>query len=294
LPEDIKRSGFGRRIGEHVDNYWPDYLFFTAAGLQAISLFLLSDSARKFMPPMAEKAGFYGLFVTAASMVVIGVMRAGRNKKISILQDTVKAQEENIIKLKEERSKLEELIHKNSRQILDGYLAALFAKLTEGKQSDGLIHDRITIYVPYGDYFVVQGRHATNPTHDGPNPRLLEKEGCTYEIWKDGWFFDNNFVSPENDRKRYRKQQNAYFQSMKSVDSLSMKARLYAGIRIRERQHHQDLAVLLVESTSPSRYNEKDLKAALTKELAYLSSTMVNLREHLPTRNLDSEFLEGS
>lgn len=103
-------------------------------------------------------------------------------------------------------------------------------------------------------------------------------EGCIGLAWATGVFFANDLPDPKADAKGYKDASAKYGLKKRQVNKLSMKARLYFGLRISDLSKVNNLAVLVVEASDPSRYTKEELVEKLSgRDGRYLS----HLAEHL-------------
>ena len=293
--DKVEIEGFGVKLGRHFDDHVFDILSIALSMLQTVFLVLLADRVAKLYPNMTG-AAVTGVIITAIAIPIITGFRYFRSRRMS---DIMK-EHANTIAEKEvfesEIDGLRELIQNNAKKIIDGYLVSLHGRLVDLRQGgeehdDKSIQDRLSIYTEDNAYFIIQGRYATDPDHDSLKPKSIKDEGVVSKIWKNGWVFDNKFPDPVKNQGGYSQSQKRYIEE---PGTLTMKARLYAGIRIKDGQLRKPLAVLLIESTLPSRYNREALKEFLKKELHYLSSTMLALTDHLPQHTLEKGLMEVS
>jgi hypothetical protein len=164
--------------------------------------------------------------------------------------------------------------------VCDGYLQDLGRALQFGQQQKNT--ERITLYVHDGQRFRPVGRFSFNQAHIKRGRTYYpENQGCIGEAWKHDWCFKilSDF---EVDQAGWYKE-NAKLGMKKTVcDKLSMKSALLCACTLSNSQNPKPVAVLVVESTDPSRYSEDELKLILTEDRrSYIARLVEMLLPHL-------------
>lgn len=164
-------------------------------------------------------------------------------------------------------------------KMVEGHLIQLAKNHLEFGERD-CVDERVTLYVydPNG-YFVPKGRYSPNSELAKIKRRQFAVgEGCIGLAWATGVFFANDLPDPKADAKGYKDASAKYGLKKRQVNKLSMKARLYFGLRISDLSKVNNLAVLVVEASDPSRYTKEELVEKLSgRDGRYLS----HLAEHL-------------
>ena len=173
----------------------------------------------------------------------------------------------NIPKLEEELKIANEKLKIIREQIKD-----LFDFYLSGIAKDKLLFDeynseeRVTLYLHNGkSAFIPVSRFSFNPKYDTIG-RLTypDCEGYISKAWDKGQFFTNSI---EN---------NKFKMSKKTINSIRMKSKLFAIIRI------EKLGLIVVESTNKDKYKEDEINNILDREKRYLSDMLYNFKEYIP------------
>ncbi len=172
------------------------------------------------------------------------------------LQDrkTKKTREEQL----QNEKKKNEVISDNIKNLFDGYLYQLSNTLGFGNKKE--YTERITLYIHDGiNKFIPFGRFSQNPEfRKHGRPEYPDDQGCIAKSWQNGWCFDNDFSTEED--QLFTKHKDEYKIPKETSRKFKMKSRLYAAGRINTQDSGNPLAILLVESTEKDRYDEDEIK----------------------------------
>lgn len=186
-----------------------------------------------------------------------------------------------IKKLEEENQKYEalsETISENIRELFNGFLyrfATSKANFTTSERVTLYIHNGNNTFIPFGRYslntkFAKSGRDS-----------YPDNEGCISKGWEDKWHFDNSFSNPETHKHDYlQEQKQRYGIQIPVMKKLKMKSTLFAALRLDIKD--DAIAVIVVESTTMSKYTEKQIKKILEEQEVYLSEMITSLEKYIP------------
>jgi hypothetical protein len=127
---------------------------------------------------------------------------------------------------------------------------------------NGTYTERISLYIHDEDFqkFIQLGRVSLNPDYCKLGKRVYaEDEGCLGYTWNNGEGFRNDYADPETDLAIYLEQMKHESLNKNVVKAFNMKSRLYYGYRVMDTKSRNCLAVIIVESTDPSRYSKEEL-----------------------------------
>ena len=157
--------------------------------------------------------------------------------------------------------------------ICNGYLHH-FGRDSLGFGSQPNNCERVTLYRHDSDGgFNILGRATLNPTFDGKGKRgrYLDSKGFLAKVWSDGSAFDAEYPDPNSQWDSYVEKCESEGLSKTTVQGMRMRARLLAGVVIRD-HHSHPVAILLAESTEPDRYEKEDLLCNLRGQKEFLGS----------------------
>lgn len=195
-----------------------------------------------------------------------------------------------IIELKEKLNAAEDknkFISERLKDLFDGYLYNLAFKLEFGKR--GINCERITLFIHDGNKSLTPfSRYSANPKYGKINRTIYpDHEGCIAKAWENGWHFDASFPCPKKDNKKYLDYNlNTYSIQKSTSKQLSMTSRIYAAHRIEISGN--PLAIIVVESETENRFEEKFVKDTLKSQNEFLSQIIKELYEYIPRPNTAS------
>jgi hypothetical protein len=173
------------------------------------------------------------------------------------------------------------VVSEQVRNLFDGYLYNLANRLEFGEASEN--NERISLYIhDSNNTFIPCGRYSANPKYRLPSRTAYpDNEGCISKGWENGWYFDNSFPCPENEAGNYRDHCLHNFEVARNTTrAMKMKSRLYAVLCIR---NNGDLfGVLVVESTTPDRFSEEEIKPILEGQNDFLAEMIRQLGSFIP------------
>ncbi len=144
--------------------------------------------------------------------------------------------------------------------------------------------DRISIYLyDNAKYFLRAGRFSYNPDYNTSGRKIYPKnEGCIGKTWETGDFFIGNLPDPTKNKKAYDQALRVMGLPKEAINGLTMRSRLYYGIRFSDGEDHSPIGVIVVESTDPNRFTANSLRTALEGELIYISNITDRARQDIP------------
>jgi hypothetical protein len=127
--------------------------------------------------------------------------------------------------------------------------------------------ERISLYIHDAgcQKFIQLGRVSYNPEFGKLGKRLYsDNEGCLGLTWNNGEGFSDHYSNPETDLDTYLERMKRENINKTIVRAFNMKSRLYYGYRVMDVIDRNPLAVIIVESTDPSRYSKDELHKVFT------------------------------
>jgi len=167
--------------------------------------------------------------------------------------------------------------------IIRNYVIGIYENMGLGTE------ERITLYLHNENYFLPCARFSRNSNFKGiKRPYYRNDRGVIEKVWSLGWYFDNKFPDPANGSGYYEYCRDTYKYCKKDVDSLSMKARFYCGIRIEDSLHRDSYAMIIIESMNPNYMTETEAKKQLTREAKILVPLLENkiVRDTIPNQSI--------
>ena len=205
---------------------------------------------------LVQCLSIYGFIIASIVFFAISLWQIFRDKRLSSLAKKIEGLENE-----------NRILAENVRAILEGYLFRLATgRLKFGERATNV--ERITLYVldPNGD-FVPAGRYSANPEFNRTGrDRYPAGEGCIAKAWQNEWFYETNFPCPIANWPGYVAAQAKFDISTETSERLGMRSRLYYGRRISSLTSTQPIAIVMVESTDPERFTERQLRTALSNE----------------------------
>ena len=230
-----------------------------------IKLLPFSDNAKHLL----QQTGIYIIITIVLCAIIIYWLQQRQKQRSSKLRDENLELKEKCLKIEEEDGQLKEELSQTRekiRSLCEGYLYSL-ANGPLKFSSISHIHERITLYAHDYDHFIPIGRVSFTPEYSKKGrPSYPESEGCIAQAWKNGWHFANDYPDPESSPKEYSRRCKIDGVSDESLNEIGMKSRLYCGYRISDTSGKKQMAVLIIEATSPDRYTEVTLKRILSEE----------------------------
>jgi hypothetical protein len=205
------------------------------------------------------------LICLALLLTLLNVFNFFRNKSINQLDKKIENYE-SILKT----------ITENIRSLFDGFLYKFATKKLNVTDKD-----RISLYI-YDENekkFILFGRYAVNPKYIKSNRKYyIDNNGCISKSLESKWHFDNKFPKNEKDWINYNN--SIYNISKNEAKKMKMKSKLYAALRIDNR--NKILAVILFESLDSEKFNENKIKKILEDQENYLEETISALELYIP------------
>ena len=143
----------------------------------------------------------------------------------------------------------------------------------------------MSLYVYYerGDYFFPYGRFSWNPRYRKKGRAVISNIGCIARGWDKGWHFDADVPEPAHDAKEYFAKEYSFPRAV--YRKLRMPSRLYAVRKISD-EKARGLAVIVVESTKSSAFQEDELRDALDNIANQFAVVIRDLAAYLPDPSL--------
>lgn len=169
-----------------------------------------------------------------------------------------------LTELERENQRLQGLVDSFSEDLfgwVEDSLKSIAGILGFGTRNDGTA-ERITIYAYDGKgFFTAFGRYSENPkfAKKGKRSQYTEDEGCIGKAWRDGWYFRTDYPDPHSDLDGWVARCVKDGMAEATARNINMKSRLYCGYRINSKSK-VPLAVVIIESTDPTRYNSEYLR----------------------------------
>jgi hypothetical protein len=145
--------------------------------------------------------------------------------------------------------------------------------------------DRLTLYCHDTEIssFLNIFRICRNPDWQGHNRTSYpDNQGFISKAWRDGRVFVDDLPDPVRQKKKYIRETSVFNFPESLHGILRMKSRLYAGWQITDGNGHRSLAVLMIESTEPSRWSEEELDKYFGSQQGKLHSIFERVHKHLP------------
>ena len=242
--------------------------------------------------PAVVKIAICCLLIAGSANIPLMWMGNKRSKTVAQMAAEMKQLSQELEVLVNENGDLRVTLAENLQSLTSGYLMHFARKrLQFGEVAETC--ERITLYVydEEGGNFVPFGRYCDNFELQQINrPCHPANEGCIAHAWLHRTAFDADFPNPESSKKEYPKRHKRRWKmSPDSVAKLRMKSRLYYASRIDCIRNNTGVAVLVIEATSPERFTEPDLRAAVDSDVKpYLSELVQTLRPHIALPSIAS------
>jgi hypothetical protein len=178
----------------------------------------------------------------------------------------------------EEHKKVSETLSENIKELFNGFLYKFSTTQLQFSTTE-----RVTLYVHDGnDTFIPFGRYSSNPEfakkgrHEYP-----DSIGCVAKGWTDQWHFYKSANCPmKNEDKYIVEQEKKYSLDKGTVRLLKMKSSLLCVLRLDV--GCEPIAIIVVESINPNKYEEDELKNSLLTQQAYLAEMIFRLKKYIP------------
>ena len=233
---------------------------------------------------------FYGWF-SISFFLVFYIIALNRDVEKGVLVEYL---QERIDDLQAENARLEEINEQTIESISEyakGYILDISESLKFGEDRD--TKDRITIYShdEEEEVFAPTERYSRDPVLNKRGRGLYQDdEGCIAEAWRnEEWFIADSpnsdeeaFPDPTVDRQEYIDRSEDYGLSPEQVKRMRMKSRLYYGRAIRGVRNAEPLAVIIVESTDPSRWSREELRTVFEERSVSLTEFVNRIGPLMP------------
>ncbi len=152
--------------------------------------------------------------------------------------------------------------------------------------------ERVSVYRPGKNGFLLLGRYCSNPSYAGARRRLYEsKAGCIAKAWTDGWYYRKDLPDPRQNLNLYVEVQHNDFDIPTVVSrAWTMKSRCYYAVRVNGHGAGKPGAVLVLESTSPRGIRRPAVDPVLNRrELKRLGEFLDRMRGMEPALDIAKE-----
>ncbi|MGI8548764.1 MAG: hypothetical protein ACR2M1_15785 [Gemmatimonadaceae bacterium] len=247
-----------------------------------IGLFLLTADAHELLKGYVSSAKTWDYVGVATIIVGVGFL-VWATKSTSAHASNVRTLEEENRDLRSAVASLEgEVVARESNlfEFTQDRLKDIAHDLRFGRDMQT---ERITIYShdPNG-FFTAFGRYSKNPKHIKKSQKQYgQYSGCIGEAWKHGWYFADNYPDPLTDPKEWIDRCVRDGIEAETAEKIGLRARMYCAKRIDDAQD-DPLAVVVIESTDPHRYTEKELRDMFGVHLHNLQILLSRHRAILP------------
>ncbi len=212
----------------------------------------LFDYIDAYVPPL-----FILCFVLAGACSLFGIFT---RKSICRLEKQLQSEREKV-----------NLIAENIEALINGLLLKLSERIGFSKGEPS----RLTIYIHNENgHFISFGRYSPDPSYGGKGRNLLpDNKGCISQAWSADLCYEGNIGHRESQKKYHITKDEYEVQRMKAV--------FFAVKRI-DTSNKKPLAVIVLESKTPNKFRETEIKAMFDKEEAYLAEIIGCLKNHIP------------
>jgi len=274
-------------FGDWWDNHWEETIVTALPNLAALTMAFTSDEvAGLFVSPNREVlVQVPALLIAVAfflSQWLVYPRYIRKQKKLSRLEKNI---EELTVRLKAAEIAIDavrEGAFEDYKKIVRNYLRELSDEF-------GFRHtDRATLYYhqDHDGTFIPIEREAGNPAYRSLRRRSYpDKEGCIAEAWKKGNHFE--VVPSDSDWVEWCASRGL---KQETAACIRMRSRLYFAWRVKNREKTEDLAVLVLESESPTRWKKGDLLEAFErKQGRTLNDVLAQIKPQLPDSRMAAE-----
>lgn len=257
----MSQKWFDGKAADLVRDYWLG----AAVGLFGLALglaqwFTGADTVKQWTDDTVLQAKIQRVSAHAVPWLTLGlivsaVVNAFRGKRLSALEAECAGL----------RSELEAW-EQDAGLLKDAHVFGIAEQLKFGTVAG--VSERVTVYMHNPPTapgkrgtFVQFGRYSSNPNFDSTR-RLSypDNEGRIAETWQRGTSFAADYPDPVTDLEAYLDRCEADGLEREQARKIRMKSRLFFGWKLMDGRNQYPLAVVIVESTSPNRYNEGYLR----------------------------------
>lgn len=147
--------------------------------------------------------------------------------------------------------------------------------------------ERISLYKyeSSDNHFILLGRYSGNPEYDKKGRAVYKaNQGCIAKAWQDGTYYVNDYPDYNQDPNAYIERSKEDNLTQAIVKKMLMKSRMFFGYRLHDESGRNAIAIVLIESTCPDRYTEKELKVIFDGHAGqYLSKLTFALSSMMPS-----------
>lgn len=258
-------------------DHWISLGLIVVPGVMAVAGFLLSDEALKQLGAKEEvseaiQGWCFFIFVAFAMLhFILAVWHLRHEKSLNLMEQRLQHAEVT-----------QSLIIENAQAVCDGYLQDLArGPLEFGSKREN--SERITLYIHDSEkHFQPVGRFSFNQAFiRRGRARYPDSQGCIGAAWEHSWSFIQ-LPDAKEDLERWISGCVELGVPKTTCEKLNMKSSLYCSCSIRDGEIPCPVAVIVVESTDPNRYDEDELKSVLTEDRqSYVARLVAMLRPWL-------------
>lgn len=263
--------------------------------LLGILYFLSADETIKYLPlddNIKTHIQELSIYLSIPLLIIIAIVQILQHKQIEKI-GSLQKELEKVSELESENARLDENISniiQDMEYICNGYLYSLAKGPLEFFKSIES-HERITIYLhdEKGHFYSI-GRYSSNPEYGSKSREIYPSgQGNIAIAWENQMHFANDYPDPVSDPKGYSERCLRDGISEEIQKRIRMKSRLYFGYRVSK--GIKSIAVIIIESTHPDRYDYKQLQEIFDKEKQYLCYLIDSLSKWMP--NMDEARKKG-
>ena len=256
--------------------------------LLTVGGFTLTDEARQFLAEYFwDENGWkylgWGLLAVGAPLYVLaGLASTWRTKRVSELEQEL---DRLSARLSDNEAEMEKWVHQ-LKDLVSGVLYDLCKELGFGTGEKHL--DRLTIYAHEADAggggrFVPFGRVSFNPAFEKLGRQVYpDDQGIIAQAWLHGEAFEPEMPDFREDPEAYYRRCEELRMPREAIDNIRMKSQFYYGKRIHDESGRTRLAVVILESKIPNRYNKDKLRSFFGRWERTLSQLVQRIAPILP------------
>lgn len=164
-------------------------------------------------------------------------------------------------------------------RLFSNYLYGIF------RQLDLRTDERVSLYKLDLEEYLCIGRFSDNALYQSKPTRLYPaKQGFIASAWQVGTVENADSPDPKTDWPAYVQYHAKYGFSAEQLEALRMRSRSFFGVRLRDDQNNQTIAVLMFESTEPGGLKFGKLKRFFNEhEKRNMLALVKSLESHIPS-----------
>lgn len=259
-------------IGELLADYWlAGGLVLVSFAMAIFGLISKDDVLNTFGLDSNgpwKNIGAWGLLVGICAQAILSIWNLVKGKRLTALSKELDEAKESV-----------EILAQNAQSVCEGFLQDLArGPLDFGAQAQN--NERVTLYVHDSErHFQPIARFSFNQSFmKRGRSRYPENQGCIGRAWEHGWCFE--ILPTDSDEWEAACTEQGVPRTV--AKALNMKSRLYCACAIQIDSTPKPIAVIVIESTDPTRYTEEQLEAVLTNDRSsYVGRLIEMLRPYL-------------